>query len=96
MVAYTDIAKGGSTKRLSYSAVKIVLVLFFLSACAVAPKHPALKNNQLPDLIPLRHFFLNKETKFGYKVSPDGKNSDGSLLRIEDLRCTCRPSAKKR
>ena len=51
-----------------------VLLLFILSvnACTTAPKHPALKNAPLPELIPLRDFFVNKETRFGYRVSPDG------------------------
>ena len=60
-------------KRLTCFAAAIVLVLGLLSGCAVAPKHPALTASQLPDLIPLRHFFLNKESKFGYRVSPDGE-----------------------
>jgi hypothetical protein len=27
----------------------------------------------LPDLIPLRHLVVNKETKFNYRISPDGR-----------------------
>ncbi len=60
-------------KRLSSFTAWIVLVLFVVSACAVAPKHPALKDASVQDFIPLRHFFINKETTFGFKVSPDGK-----------------------
>jgi len=60
-------------KRLSSFTAWIVLILFVFNACAVAPKHPALKDAKVQDLIPLRHFFINKETTFGFKVSPDGK-----------------------
>jgi len=35
--------------------------------------HPALESAQLPDLIPLRHLVVNKETKFNYRISPDGR-----------------------
>jgi dipeptidyl aminopeptidase/acylaminoacyl peptidase len=31
-----------------------------------------LKGSQLPDLIPLRHLVVNRETSFNYRISPDG------------------------
>jgi dipeptidyl aminopeptidase/acylaminoacyl peptidase len=39
----------------------------------MAPKHSALYNAALPDLIPVRAFVANPKANFGYKVSPDGK-----------------------
>lgn len=50
----------------------LILLGFVINGCATAPNHFALKNAQLPELIPLRDFFINKESSFGYQVSPDG------------------------
>jgi len=73
-------------KRLPCFAAWTVLVLFVISSCAVAPKHPALKGAQVRDLIPLRHFFINKGTEFGFKVSPDGKKL--GWIAVENRRLT--------
>ena len=73
-------------KRLSSFTARIVFILFVVNACAVAPKHPALKDAKVQDLIPLRHFFINKETKFGFKVSPDGKKL--GWIAVENRRLT--------
>jgi len=54
--------------------ILIIFVLFgIIASCATAPKHPSLRNAHLPDLIPLRKFFINVDTNFGYQVSPDAK-----------------------
>jgi len=50
----------------------LILLGFAINGCATSPNHPALKNAQLPELIPLRDFFINQETRFGYRISPDG------------------------
>jgi hypothetical protein len=60
-------------KRSLYACLFVTLLVLLLSGCATAPKHPTLKNAQLPDLIPLRHLVINKETSFNYRVSPDGR-----------------------
>ena len=73
-------------KRLSCFAAWTVLVLFVVSSCAVAPKHPALKDAQVQNLIPLRHFFINKGTTFGFKVSPNGKKL--GWIAVENRRLT--------
>jgi dipeptidyl aminopeptidase/acylaminoacyl peptidase len=44
-----------------------------LSACAVAPRHPALQGDALPELLPAREFFANRNSNGIYTVSPDGK-----------------------
>lgn len=51
------------------------LILFELvvAGCAIAPTHSTLQNEPLPELIPLRKFFVNIKSNFNYKVSPDGK-----------------------
>ncbi|MBT8368439.1 MAG: S9 family peptidase [Deltaproteobacteria bacterium] len=59
-------------KRSLNACLYVALLVLLLSGCATAPKHPALKSAQLPDLIPLRHLVTNKETTFNYRVSPDG------------------------
>jgi dipeptidyl aminopeptidase/acylaminoacyl peptidase len=60
-------------KRLLYACLFVTLLVLLLSGCATAPKHPTLRSAQLPDLIPLRHLVINKETRFNYRVSPDGR-----------------------
>ena len=60
-------------KRMFFIFLIPLLICHFLIGCAVTPKHPALANADLPELVPLRHFFVNKATKFAYKISPDGK-----------------------
>ncbi len=60
-------------KRAYYAGFIIILLAFVFSNCATAPKHPALESAQLPDLIPLRHLVVNKDTKFNYRISPDGR-----------------------
>ena len=60
-------------KRSLYAVLFVTLLVSLLSGCATAPRHPSLKNAQLPDLIPLRHLVINKDSKFNYRVSPDGR-----------------------
>jgi len=43
-----------------------------LGGCAVAPTHPALWDQPLPPLIPVREFVANVEGTSQYRVSPDG------------------------
>ena len=60
-------------KRLPAVSAWFVSILFVVTSCAIAPKQPALQDAKVDELIPLRHFFISKETRFGFKVSPDGK-----------------------
>ena len=55
-------------KRTFYAASCVTLLVLVFSSCTTAPKHPALKSAQLPDLIPLRHLIVNKDTKFNYRI----------------------------
>ena len=48
-------------------------IVLLLSACSIAPVHPALKSAQLPDLIPIRDVVADVSATGGYSVSPDGK-----------------------
>ena len=59
--------------RVFYSGFIVTLLVLVFSSCTTAPRHPALESAQLPDLIPLRHLVVNKETKFNYRISPDGR-----------------------
>ena len=59
--------------RVFYAGFFVTLLVLVFSSCTTAPKHPALESAQLPDLIPLRHLVVNKETKFNYRISPDGR-----------------------
>ena len=51
----------------------IILAMVLLAGCATAPQHPALEQSDLPDLIPVRKFFLSGKTNYDYKLSPNGK-----------------------
>jgi len=44
-----------------------------LSGCAVAPQHPALRSDALPELLPAHEFFANRESNGLYTLPPDGK-----------------------
>jgi len=50
----------------------IALIGLLAAACATAPKHPTLQQADLPQLIPVRKFFLSR-TASEHKVSPDGQ-----------------------
>jgi dipeptidyl aminopeptidase/acylaminoacyl peptidase len=73
-------------KKLPAVSAWFVFILFVLTSCAIAPKHPALQDAKVDELIPLRHFFINKETQFGFKVSPDGKKL--GWIAVEKRRLT--------
>ena len=60
-------------KRNKLIVVLIILASTIVAGCATAPKHPALEQADLPDLIPVRNFFLSGKTNYDYKISPDGK-----------------------
>ena len=60
-------------KRIKLIVVLIILATTVVVGCATAPKHPALEQADLPDLIPVRKFFLSGKTNYDYKISPDGK-----------------------
>jgi dipeptidyl aminopeptidase/acylaminoacyl peptidase len=51
----------------------LVASLLVLGGCAVAPTHPALQKASLPDLIPVHDFVADRQSNYGYQVSPDGK-----------------------
>jgi len=64
-------------KKISY----LVLLLAVISALSVAwftrpisPTHTAIVNAQLPPLIPLRELFANTDSRWRYRLSPDGSN----------------------
>jgi dipeptidyl aminopeptidase/acylaminoacyl peptidase len=59
-------------KRLLYACLFVTLLVLLLNGCATTANHPTLKGSQLPDLIPLRHLVVNRETSFNYRISPDG------------------------
>ena len=65
--------EGGVMNRAFYAGFFVTLLVLVFISCTTSPKHPALKSAQLPDLIPLRHLVVNKETKFNYRISPDGR-----------------------
>ena len=60
-------------KQSYYADFFVVLLVLVLGSCSTAPKHPALQSAEMPDPIPLRHLVVNKETKFNYRISPDGR-----------------------
>ena len=45
----------------------------YLSACSIAPTHPSLSQADLPELVPVRDFVANTDSKGGYQISPDGE-----------------------
>ncbi len=54
--------------------VGLALVVAALAGgCAVAPSHPALKDVQLTDMVPVRDFVASRQSTGGYRVSPDGR-----------------------
>ena len=50
-----------------------MLSLILVSSCSVSPTHPALKEADLPPLVPIRAFTANIDYTGGYRVSPDGE-----------------------
>ena len=64
---------GGMMRKLSRIIVALILFGMIAISCATALRHPGLQNAHLPDLIPLREFFVNIHGNFGYRVPPDGK-----------------------
>lgn len=53
--------------------ISLILLGILFCSCSTAPKHLSLRNAKLPDLVPIREFFINTDSNFGYRVSPDGK-----------------------
>ncbi len=49
-------------KRINHYVVLVILFGIMISGCATAPKHPALQQADLPDLISVRKFFLSGKT----------------------------------
>lgn len=60
-------------KPINRYVTSVILLGAMLAGCATAPKHPSLQQTDLPDLIPVRKFFLSGKSKSDYKISPDGK-----------------------
>jgi len=56
-----------------FSLIILAGFVFFVTGCSISPVHPTLVKSDLPELIPLRNFFLNVDTKYAYSISPDGK-----------------------
>jgi len=44
----------------------------YLAFPSIAAKHPALQNG-LPDLVPLRHFYASSDSRWRFRLSPDGQ-----------------------
>ena len=57
--------------------------LLLLNACAISPKHPALLQTELPELVPVRDFVADTDYVGGYRISPDGKRLAWNA--VEDL-----------
>lgn len=70
------------------SQILVVLILWgmLFSSCSIAPQHSTLRNSDLPDLIPLRALFINIDSNFGYRVSPDGQKI--AWLAVKNRRAT--------
>ncbi len=56
-----------------FTYIILISCAVLICGCTTSPVNPALVKTELPQLIPLRDFFLNVDTKFGYSISPDGK-----------------------
>ena len=54
-------------------AASLFAMTAWLSGCAVAPSHPSLVGQALPELIPVRDFVADTRSTGGHGVSPDGK-----------------------
>ena len=59
------------TKTATLTVMAVFIGLLAVS-CATAPRHPALQQADLPELIPVRKFFLGRASS-QHKVSPDGQ-----------------------
>ena len=46
--------------------------LYFVAFPAIKPTHATLQKAALPDLIPLRDFFAERQSNWRYRLSPDG------------------------
>lgn len=53
--------------------IVITILVSILGACSTTAKHVSLQSASLPKLIPLRDFVANRQSNYGYKISPDGK-----------------------
>jgi dipeptidyl aminopeptidase/acylaminoacyl peptidase len=73
-------------KLWKFSFIILTGLILLVSGCSTLPVHPTLVESDLPRLIPLRDFYLNIDTKFDYKVSPDGKRL--AWLEVKDRRLT--------
>jgi dipeptidyl aminopeptidase/acylaminoacyl peptidase len=54
------------------SRIAMLGLASLLAGCAVSPTHPALRDADLPELIPLRKFVANIDSVGGNRISPDG------------------------
>ena len=50
----------------------VALLATLASGCTVAPKHPALVEAGLPELVPVRDFVANLDHVSQFRLSPDG------------------------
>lgn len=73
-------------KKFSQLLIVFILSGMMVMGCTTAPKHPSLRNADLPDLIPLREIFVSTETNFNHRVSPDGKKI--AWLAVKNRRLT--------
>jgi dipeptidyl aminopeptidase/acylaminoacyl peptidase len=52
--------------------ITFLCALLTINSCMTKPKHPELIDADLPKLIPLRDFIINRDFNYNYKLSPDG------------------------
>ena len=78
-------------------ALVVVAVGYAWAARDRGPSHPTLAATQLPPLIPLRDFWANRDSEWGYTLSPElslssrdtvwslGEDGKGGLLALSNL-----------
>jgi len=59
-----------ASAALAFVSTTICIVL---AGCAIAPSHPAVRELDLPPLVPVRTFVADLDYSGGHRVSPDGK-----------------------
>ncbi len=80
--------KRNADKNWPAHGLNILLMLLILTAAGCVktkthyPMHPTLLSSELPPLIPIEDLFDNKQERYRFKVSPDGKK----LAWVEEIR----------
>lgn len=66
--------------------ILFALSVLMIASCASGPNHPTLQKAELPELVPLRHYFLNTDDNWYYRISPNGQYL--AWLAVDDKRVT--------